>query len=50
MALELFNGSLRGINGKFYEDKVFEIEDDELEIFDRQFPYKEKLVTDTQLK
>jgi len=50
MALELFDGALNGITGKFYEDKVFEIEDEELEIFDKGFPYKEKHITDTQLK
>lgn len=50
MALELYDGSLKGISGKYYEDEVFKIEKDELEIFEKEFPYKEKLVTDTQLK
>jgi predicted N-acetyltransferase YhbS len=50
MALELYDGSLNGISGKYYEDKVFEIGKDELEIFDKEFPYKEKRVTATQLK
>lgn len=50
MALELFNGALNGITGKFYEDKVFDVKDEELEIYDKGFPYKEKHVTDTQLK
>lgn len=50
MALELFNGALNGITGKYYEDKVFEIEDDELEAFEKGFPYKEKHITDTQFK
>lgn len=50
MALELFDGALNGITGRFYEDKVFEIEDEELEIFEREFPYKEKHITDTQFK
>lgn len=50
MALELFNGALNGITGKFYEDKVFDVKDEELAIFDKGFPYKEKHVTDTQLK
>jgi predicted N-acetyltransferase YhbS len=48
MALELFDGALNGITGEFYADKVFEIEDEELEIFEREFPYKEKHITDTQ--
>lgn len=50
MALELYNGSLKGISGKFYEDEVFKIEEEELENFEKQFPHKEKHVTDTQLK
>jgi predicted N-acetyltransferase YhbS len=50
MALELYYGSLNDISGKFYEDEAFKIERDELEIFEKEFPYKEKLVTDTQLK
>lgn len=50
LALELYEGSLDGITGRFYTDKVFEIEKEELEIFEKEFPYKEKLVTDTQLK
>lgn len=48
MALELYEGSLSGINGKFHEDKVFNIEDNELEAFEKGFPYREKHVTDTQ--
>jgi predicted N-acetyltransferase YhbS len=50
MALEFYDGSLGGISGKFNEDKVFKIENEELEDFEKQFPYKEKHVTDTQLK
>jgi predicted N-acetyltransferase YhbS len=50
MALELYDGGLVGLSGKFYEDEIFETEKEELEIFEREFPYKEKLVTDTQFK
>jgi len=50
MAMELGDRGLHGISGKFYEDQVFKIEQDELEVFEKEFPYKEKLVTDTQLK
>ncbi|HBF38417.1 MAG TPA: GNAT family N-acetyltransferase [Firmicutes bacterium] len=50
MVLELFAGALKGITGKFYEDKVFEVQDEELEAFEKEFPYKEKHSTDTQLK
>lgn len=49
MALELFDGALDGITGKFYADPVFEVKDEELEVFEREFPYKKKHVTDTQL-
>jgi predicted N-acetyltransferase YhbS len=49
MALELFDGAIDGITGKFYADTVFEVKDEELEVFEREFPYKEKHVTDTQL-
>jgi predicted N-acetyltransferase YhbS len=50
MALELDDGGLNSISGKFYEDEVFKVEKDELDIFEKEFPYKEKRVTDTQLK
>lgn len=50
MVLELYEDSLQGILGKFFEDEVFKIDNDELEYFEKQFPYKEKHVTDTQLK
>lgn len=42
MALELYEGSLKGVSGKFYEDSAFEINKEELEIFEKQFPHKEK--------
>lgn len=42
MALELHEGSLKGVSGKFYEDSAFEINKEELEIFEKQFPNKEK--------
>lgn len=52
MALELTENSLSGIKGKFLEASAFqpELNNDELELFDAQFPHKEKHVTDTQLK
>ncbi len=49
MALELYEGSLEGISGRFYPDPVFEIDKNELTIFDKQFPYKEKYFSDTLL-
>lgn len=50
MALELYEGALQGITGRFYEDAVFKIDQAELESFDRGFPHKEKHVTATQLR
>ncbi len=50
MVLELYAGALQGITGKFYEDSVFHLDKEELEVFEKKFPYKEKHVTDTQLK
>lgn len=50
MALELFEGALDGIRGKFIEDNVFKVKDQDLEAFEREFPYKEKHITDTQFK
>ena len=50
MALELYEGALQGIAGRFYEDAVFKIDQEELEVFERNYPYREKHVTDTQLR
>ena len=50
MALELYEGALKGISGRFYEDPVFHVDPKELESFEKNFPPKEKHVTDTQLK
>ena len=50
MALELGDSSLQGITGNFYEDEAFNVNNEELEEFEKAFPYKEKHVTDTQLK
>jgi predicted N-acetyltransferase YhbS len=50
MALELSDGALNGITGKYYEDHVFGIEDEELEAFEKEFPHKEKHITDTRFK
>ena len=50
MALELQEESLKNVSGKFFEDECFETNEAELVEFEKQFPYKEKRVTDTQLK
>jgi len=50
MVLELYDTGLVGINGKFIEDPAFEVENEELESFEKEFPDREKHVTDTQLR
>ncbi len=50
MALELYKGGLQGITGRFHADPVFHVNQEELESFEKNFPYKEKHVTDTQFK
>lgn len=50
MALEIQEGSLKNVHGKFFEDDCFTTNEAELAEFEKQFPYKEKRITDTQLK
>jgi predicted N-acetyltransferase YhbS len=50
MALELQINGLGQIHGRFFEDNAFETQPHELIEFEKQFPYKEKRVTDTQFK
>lgn len=50
LALELFEDSMNGVTGKFYEDNAFHVDNDELIAFDKEFSVKEKHITDTQLK
>jgi len=50
MALELSKGGLQGITGRFYADPVFDVNQEELESFEKKFSFKEKHVTDTQFK
>jgi predicted N-acetyltransferase YhbS len=49
MALELQTHSLASVNGRFIEDEAFEPGADELDEFEKNFPFKEKRITDTQL-
>lgn len=49
MALELRPGGLKGIQGRFFEDEVYTIDISELNEFEKQFPFKEKHITPTQL-
>ena len=49
MAKELYAGSLQGITGRFFEDEAYHVSAEEFELFDKEFPAKEKIITDTQL-
>jgi len=49
MALELHPNALAAIQGRFFYDSVYEADPAELNEFEKKFPYKEKLKTDTQL-
>ena len=49
MVKELQRDGLKGIQGKFYEDESFSVDPDELLEFEKQFPFKEKHITATQL-
>lgn len=42
MALELYPNALAAVNGRFYEDKAFETNEEELNEFEKLFPEKEK--------
>jgi len=48
LVLELYPNSLNGINGIFEEGKVYEVNEDELEEFEKGFMKKEKKKTKTQ--
>lgn len=50
MAKELQTGGLEEIHGKFHKDESYTVDLAELDEFEKQFPWKEKHVTDTQLK
>jgi len=48
LVLELFPNALNGIKGMFDEGTVYEVDEKELEEFEKGFPKKEKLKTPTQ--
>lgn len=41
MAMELYNGALYGITGRYIEDEVYEVDPQEMAEFEKGFPYKE---------
>jgi predicted N-acetyltransferase YhbS len=45
---ELVPGALAGISGRFFEGEAYRVDPAELVEFDKQFPYKEKLETESQ--
>jgi predicted N-acetyltransferase YhbS len=50
MALEFQNNGLANVKGRFFEDNSFGTNPDDLIEFEKKFPYKEKLKTDTQFE
>jgi len=42
MVLELEHGALQGVKGKFYPSDVYNINEDEVQEFDRKFAFKKK--------
>jgi predicted N-acetyltransferase YhbS len=49
MALELFPNALKNISGTFFEGEIYKVNKEALAAFEKGFPYKEKLVLDTQI-
>lgn len=47
MAMPLYDGALDGIAGRFYEDRVFEIDAKEAAEYDKGFPQKEEVVLES---
>lgn len=41
MAMELYDGALDGVTGRYIEDEVFEVDPKEMAEFEKGFPYKE---------
>ena len=41
MAMELYDGALDGITGRYIEDEVYEVDPKEMAEFEKRFPYKE---------
>ena len=41
MAMELYDGALDGITGRYIEDEVYEVDPKEMAEFEKEFPYKE---------
>jgi predicted N-acetyltransferase YhbS len=48
LVLELYQNALTGIKGKFNEGKIYEINEEELEEYEKRFIKKEKGITRTQ--
>lgn len=48
LALELFDGALHKVKGRFYEDQAFEVNQAEFAVFEKTFYHKEKKITETQ--
>ena len=47
---ELYNGSLKSVSGRFFEDNIYQLNKQLSEKFDSTFPQKEKFETESQKK
>ena len=50
MVLDLSSNGLRDIRGRFHEDAAFQVDEADLEAFEKRFPYKEKHKREGQLE
>lgn len=50
MALDLNDDGLRNVKGNFFMDEAFRVDEENLEKFELNFPYKEKHIKEDQLK
>lgn len=48
LALELVEGALKNVSGKYAESNAFFFDEQDADEYDKQFPHKEKQVTETQ--
>jgi predicted N-acetyltransferase YhbS len=48
MALELADGALRQVSGRFIESAVYNVDESEFEKYESTFPHKDKSVTESQ--
>ena len=50
MVLDISDNGLTNISGRFFEDAAFQIDEKELDEYEKRFPYKEKHKKEGQLE